>query len=204
MKFILRKDIPTLVKGEIGICLDRFSIVTYTEFEGLKEHSLKDLTGVPVTLLEEVRNFLNEAYADIKGFFIVKFIIDSVETPVAAPNRTKVAAISIPERTGYTSAWQLNGSNFNFNTLITSNISLLPAYTVIAYNIIYNLNDGTGGDTPTTYTIETPTITLGTPTRTGYIFDGWFNNVELTGEPVTEIVLGSTGNIELWAGWTAE
>ncbi len=34
-----------------------------------------------------------------------------------------------------------------------------------------------------------------------YKFTGWYTNPECTGEPVTEIPTGSTGNITLYAGW---
>jgi uncharacterized repeat protein (TIGR02543 family) len=56
---------------------------------------------------------------------------------------------------------------------------------------------------PTTYTIETPTITLPTPTKTGYTFAGWFDNSGLTGTAITSIPIGNTGNKEYWAKWTA-
>ena len=65
MRFILRKDVPTLAKGETGMCIDSFSIITHTQFEGLREQSLKDIKAIPVELLEELRNFLNETYAEI-------------------------------------------------------------------------------------------------------------------------------------------
>lgn len=64
MKFILRKDIPTLTKGETGICIDSFSIITHTQFEGLREQSLKDIKSIPVEILEELRDFLNATYVD--------------------------------------------------------------------------------------------------------------------------------------------
>ena len=65
MRFILRKDVPTLAKGETGICIDSFSIITHTQFEGLREQSLKDIKAIPVVILKELRNFLNETYAEI-------------------------------------------------------------------------------------------------------------------------------------------
>ncbi|MBQ7074963.1 InlB B-repeat-containing protein [bacterium] len=46
-----------------------------------------------------------------------------------------------------------------------------PSCSVITYPITYNLNGGTTEDAlPTTYTVETETITLPQPTRTGYTF----------------------------------
>jgi len=47
-------------------------------------------------------------------------------------------------------------------------------------------------------------ITLVEPVRDGYIFDGWYDNPEFTGEPIVTIVKGSTGNLTLYAKWTAD
>lgn len=202
MRFILRKDIPTLVEGETGICIDSFSIITNTQFEGLREQSLKDIKSIPVTILEELRNFLNETYADINQYFIVKFIIGNDITSVGVPQNTKVATRSITAQTGYTSVWQLNGANYNFDALVTSDLSLVAKYTPIDYAITYNLNGGVEETNPATYNITTPTIIFAAPTQEGYTFDGWFGSTEFTGDAITELPLGSTGNVELWAKWT--
>ncbi|HHU35980.1 MAG TPA: SUMF1/EgtB/PvdO family nonheme iron enzyme [Treponema sp.] len=71
------------------------------------------------------------------------------------------------------------------------------------YTITYNLNGGTQNPAnPANYTVETSTITLATPTRTGYAFGGWYANVGLTGTPVTSILIGSFGTKMFWAKWT--
>ena len=49
--------------------------------------------------------------------------------------------------------------------------------------------------------METETITLKDPVKTGYAFDGWYKTEDFTGEAVTEITQGSTGNITLYAKW---
>lgn len=202
MKFILRKDIPTLVKGETGICIDSFSIITHTQFEGLREQSLKDIKSIPVETLEELRNFLNETYADIKQYFIVRFISNNSTTSVGVPKNTKVATMSITSQVGYTSAWQLDGVNYDFDTLVTSDLSLIATYTPIDYTVTYNLNGGVEETNPTSYNILTPTIIFAVPTQEGYTFDGWFGDAEFTSSAITELPLGSTGNVELWAKWS--
>ena len=42
------------------------------------------------------------------------------------------------------------------------------------YVIEYELNDGINAANPSTYTIETPNITLLNPTKLGLYFDGWY------------------------------
>jgi uncharacterized repeat protein (TIGR02543 family) len=70
------------------------------------------------------------------------------------------------------------------------------------YDIAYNLYGGTNHvSNPATYTITTATITLGTPTKTGYTFGGWYSDAEFT-TAVTEIALGSTGDVTLYAKFT--
>ena len=71
----------------------------------------------------------------------------------------------------------------------------------IAYTITYHLNGGTLDTDKNSYTNESPDITLDTPTRTGFVFDGWYTNSNLTGTPVTTITHGSSGNKEFWAKW---
>ena len=39
-------------------------------------------------------------------------------------------------------------------------------------------------------------------TKTGHTFAGWYNNADLTGDPVIEISATDTGEKEYWAKWT--
>ena len=57
------------------------------------------------------------------------------------------------------------------------------------------------GANPATYTIETPTITLLDATKADHTFGGWYSDSELE-VAVTEITLGSTGNVVLYAKFT--
>ena len=77
--------------------------------------------------------------------------------------------------------------------------------TATTYSITYNLNGGTNASSnPAKYTVETATITLAAPTKTGYTFGGWYTNSGLTGNAVTKIAKGSTGNKIFWAKWTVK
>lgn len=70
----------------------------------------------------------------------------------------------------------------------------------ITYTISYELNDGTNNNNnPSSYTIETPTITLQDPTKSGFDFVGWFDE---NGNKVTEITTNSYGDRTLYAEWT--
>ena len=106
--------------------------------------------------------------------------------------------------TGWTYAYSVNGSPISGNTFdISADASVTVTRTLIDYTITYNLGGGTNASSnPATYTIQSPAITLAAPTRTGYTFGGWYANSGLTGNQVTTIGGGSTGNVELWAKWT--
>lgn len=81
-------------------------------------------------------------------------------------------------------------------------VTYTAQWTPTEYTITYHLNGGSGTMTPTTYTIESETFALpNNPTNTGHTFAGWFDNEELTGNAVTQITKGSTGDKTYWAKW---
>jgi uncharacterized repeat protein (TIGR02543 family) len=72
---------------------------------------------------------------------------------------------------------------------------------VKTYNINYNLNGGTNSaSNPSTYD-DDQNLTLASPTREGYTFDGWYTNSSFTGSPVKNIPIGSSGDKNLYAKW---
>ena len=103
--------------------------------------------------------------------------------------------------TGYTFNGWYNGNDkvTEIATGSTGNITLTANWTPITYTITYEGTKGATNTNPTTYTIESATITLSDISVTGYTFNGWYNG----DDAVTEIAQGSTGNITLTANWTA-
>lgn len=96
-----------------------------------------------------------------------------------------------------------NGTNTTYTiSSLDANSAVYAQFEAIPYTITYNLNGGTNHeDNPASYNIETPTITLQTPTYPGHTFIGWYANSACTGDAVTSIPLGSTGNKAYWAKW---
>ncbi len=67
-------------------------------------------------------------------------------------------------------------------------------WSAITYNIKYELNGGTlSTPNPSTYTIESPSINLTSPTKLGYKFAGWAEG--------NGIMSGSTGDKIFTATW---
>ena len=72
------------------------------------------------------------------------------------------------------------------------------------YTVTLNTNGGTinsGNVTGYTYGVGATLPTAGDMTYTGHTFKGWYDNENLTGDPVTAIGGTEMGNKEYWAKW---
>ena len=75
-------------------------------------------------------------------------------------------------------------------------------FKIESYTITYELDGGTNApENPASYNVETETITLKDPVKTGYTFAGWYS---ADNSPVTKIPQGSTGDITLYAKWVTD
>lgn len=115
--------------------------------------------------------------------------------------------------------WYKGDTKFDFSTPITENITLTAKWTPHVYPITYELYGGTNNsENPSSYTVETPTITLKAPTKDAdedgctYTFAGWytlkskivrFGPQKYYEVDVTEITTSSHEAIKLRARWTA-
>lgn len=109
-----------------------------------------------------------------------------------------------PNRLGYTFLGWYDGSakvNSDGRWRYASSKTLVAHWSIIKYSINYVLNGGANDlSNPSSYTVESPTIALANPTKTGYTFLGWFDN---SGNQVTSIAAGTTGDLALNAHWEA-
>ena len=81
----------------------------------------------------------------------------------------------------------------------TGDITLYAKFVLINYNINYELNGGTNGANPDTYTILDE-ITLEDASKENYKFVGWYKTETFDEESkITTIELGSTGELTLYA-----
>jgi len=75
----------------------------------------------------------------------------------------------------------------------------------IVYSIAYVLNGGTlEKANPDSYTVETETVVLNPPKKTGYTFSGWYESTDFNGNVISHISRGTFGNKVLYAKWTTE
>ena len=112
---------------------------------------------------------------------------------------TTVNAPTDPTRTGYTfEGWYSNQeltNKYTFSTIPAEDITLYAKWTINQYSISFDSN---GGSTVDTITQDyNSAVTLPTPTRTGYTFEGWLKN----GVSYTTSTIPAE-NISLTAKWS--
>lgn len=124
---------------------------------------------------------------------------------------SKVSKPTNPVAEGYTfGEWYgdkdcSESQKFDFDTEITGNVTLYAKWTPETYKIAYELGDGAKNNkaNPETYTVETETIVLKNPSRTGYTFEGWYYDKKFS-MPAVQITKGSTGDKSLFAKWSVK
>lgn len=134
----------------------------------------------------------------------------TIQTPGASSYTIETANFSLPTagKTGYTlNSWKYNNIPVDVNNLpatnsreATQSITFDADWKAVSYKITYNTN---GGNTleESSYTIESESIILPVPVKDGSLFQGWYTNPGFTGQPVTTIPKGSTGDKAFYAKW---
>ena len=129
--------------------------------------------------------------------------------PQQIKNKQKVTKPADPVATGYTfGGWykdsQLTKSWDFENDVVTSNITLYAKWNAVTYTITYNTNGGSMSKSSITKTYGT-NVNLDTPTRSGYVFSGWYKESNLTTSYDGKSDLASTqgANVTIYAKWTA-
>ena len=129
------------------------------------------------------------------------------ENPASYNVETETVTLKGPVKPGYTFAgWYKDGEFTDEITEIaqgtTGDITLYAKWELVSYTITYELDSGTNApENPAGYNVETETITLKDPVKTGYTFAGWYS---ADNSPVTKIPQGSTGDITLYAKWVTD
>ena len=182
-------------------------------FEGW--YMAEDFTGNAVTEIVQGTTGNITLYAKWvkEGDYTITYVnVDGAtnENPASYNVETGTITLKDPVKTGYTFAgWYKDGEFTTQVTEITQgttgNITLYAKWELESYTITYELDGGTNApENPAGYNVETETITLKDPVKTGYTFDGWYKAEDFTGEAVTEITQGSTGDITLYAKWVTD
>ena len=171
----------------------------------------EDFTGGAVTKITQgsTGNITLYAKWELESYTITYELdggTNAPENPAGYNVETGTITLKDPAKAGYTfEGWYKDGEFTTQVTEITQgttgNITLYAKW-LENYTITYELNGGTNAsENPASYNVETETITLRDPVKPGYTFGGWYMAEDFTGDAVTEIAQGSTGDITLYAKW---
>lgn len=128
--------------------------------------------------------------------YTVEFKVDGVlyGTAIKVEHGKGVEAPADPSKEGFEfTGWDNEFSEVKGNLVVNATFKAI-SYTIKYYSgttEISNLE-------PSTYT-PTDTITLTAYEVSGYYFYGWYDNADYTGNPITEIKAGTTGNKTFYA-----
>lgn len=141
------------------------------------------------------------------NYFTVNYVLNggtnSSSNPTSYTIDSNRIALNKPTRTDYDfTEWTYNGETVTeIDPNWINNITLVANWKAHDYSITYELNGGTNNSSnPSSYTIESSTITLKNATRHGYTFDGWYKDSNFTYE-IKTIDNGSYGNLVVYAKW---
>ena len=130
--------------------------------------------------------------------------LTGLEPATYNPGVEESLATAVPEKTGYTFAGWYDNAELTGDavtavpTTATGTQTFYAKWTAVSYNIVYMDGSTTLDLTPASYTIE-DVVELPAATKTDKVFDGWYDNSGLTGDAVTGITLGTTGDKTFYA-----
>ena len=185
---------PTLGSGKACYCrLDKYSLDGSSEI-------------VPVYVWAHVRNYssCNTMCASFCADGFAQYMGDNTNLRSILYTKAQGAHCVYNCPVGQT----VNSSNDGcISNTCPNNAHLDEATDTCVYHVNYVLNGGdlpSGIGNPTLYssTLGNLPLTLPAPTKTGYMFDGWYDNSDFTGSVVTEVPAGSTNDKTFYAKWS--
>jgi len=129
----------------------------------------------------------------------------SQSTMTVTPGGT-ISTLPTATRTGYTfNGWYTatsGGTQFTTSTTVSTDTTVYAQWTPDTYTVTFSSPDGT--PTSQTKTVTVPATTIDAlptpPTRSGYIFDGWYPTAEGSGTKFTAAT-PVTADITVYAQW---
>ena len=114
----------------------------------------------------------------IKGVFSISFetysetVIEPIVQEFDSEINVSIVDIEIPQKSGYT----FLGWDKEIPVLMPGeNIIIEALWKITDYDIVYELDGGTNDENnPETFTFNDLPLTLNNPTKSGYVFKGWY------------------------------
>ena len=141
----------------------------------------------------------------------ITYVLNGGENDKNNPNtyntESETIVLANPKREYYVFNGWYTSSNYKtienqIKTGSVGNKTYFAKWIPNSYTITYNLNGGVNSkNNPKNYSALSGNISLNSPSKTGYIFDGWYLEDDYTTK-ISSIKNASAGNIELYAKWS--
>ncbi len=156
----------------------------YKTFMYLQGGDEQDAATAKIKLSNDTKETFTEKEAGVKGWKVWQNpTVDEVQAQIG-----DVLTVTITI-TGKAGSW---GS--------VDDVYLYQTVKDPVYDVIYNLDGGTNAATNPTKIDGSKEITLSNPTKTGYVFEGWYTESGFENK-VEKITAGATANVTLYAKW---
>lgn len=170
-----------------------------------------EYTGEKIESITESTKGNLELYAKWAQEFSIDYNTSggTLESKIQSYLEGEELTLPIPTRDNYEfKGWYLNseytGEKIETITKDTKGDLELYAKWAKISTISYDPRGGKLSEDAQTSYVEGESIQLPTPTRENDTFVGWYDNKELSGNPITEISDDTTGDIELFAKWNSD
>ena len=139
--------------------------------------------------------------------FAINYVLDGGTNSENNPNEYVPEKLPLllenPNKSGYKFVGWYDNENFTGESITEisagtmGDVTLYAKWNALDYRISYELNGGTNAENPDGYDVSDLPVSLHAPSRTGYIFKGWY----MGKNRVLAIPVGTTGNVVVSAKW---
>ena len=178
------------------------------------EKTQKGVYPITLTVSHENYNFtiINATYTVNYKIYTVSFsVLGNIVSTVNVEHFSYVSAEAVPAVNveGYIfESWEIRNNDGSYVEVIPTtyqineNTTFSASMRLTLYTITYNLNGGEfEGNCLETFKFTTNDFALDVPIKTGYNFAGWFKNSDFSGQPISIVTKGTTGDLVLFAKW---
>lgn len=139
--------------------------------------------------------------------FAINYVLDGGTNSENNPNEYVPEKLPLllenPTKSGYKFVGWYDNENLTGEAITEisagtmGDVTLYAKWNALDYRISYELNGGTNAENPDGYDVSDLPVSLHAPSRTGYIFKGWY----MGENRVLAIPVGTTGNVDVSAKW---
>lgn len=139
--------------------------------------------------------------------FAINYVLDGGTNSKKNPNEYVPEKLPLllenPNKSGYKFVGWYDNENFTGESITEisagtmGDVTLYAKWNALDYRISYELNGGINAENPDGYDVSDLPVSLHAPSRTGYIFKGWY----MGENRVLAIPVGTTGNVVVSTKW---